>query len=358
MTSGFTASPNDPYSAFLSDVTLDQTRTMSTISELKGGPIPAVLDTSCVRTGLHDQLANGRLPASVDAVRSGQIRLFMELDTLNETWKRLPRFAEQLDVPLATLQGMFANDWLPLLSIVSIPEFLRQIDGRAMAVRDLDFDDYPAAALAALLSPCIVLTHDYHHFRPMGFGVRDQGVDAVFATINIKVGETHIQAIVLIPVTPVIAVGATTKWAADKVGPMAWVVLVILVVGGVVLYQRQPPERKERIKEVAAGAGKVLLDDFARTTNSVNEAHNQLSACVVPGPGERSVASAVVRKLAMSNDSMSAQQLCEVLDESVSPAVEPLRRFLHANKTTVFREVRRGGFVLGARYYVQQPVQG
>ena len=156
MDSGFVGSTTAGYSAALSHLDTDQHRTVRTISDLRDGPIPAVLDTSCVRTGLHYQLVNGRLPTSVDIVRSGRIRMFMELDTLHETWERLPKFAGQMDVPVATLQRMFANEWLPMLSVVSIPEALRRIDERAGSVRDLDPDDYPTAALATLLSPCIL----------------------------------------------------------------------------------------------------------------------------------------------------------------------------------------------------------
>ena len=32
------------------------------LAELRRGRLPVVLDTSCVRTGLHSQLANGRVP--------------------------------------------------------------------------------------------------------------------------------------------------------------------------------------------------------------------------------------------------------------------------------------------------------
>lgn len=262
-----------------------------------------------------------------------------------------------MNTPLATLQRMFTDDWLPLLSIVSLPDELRKIDGRAAAVRDLDPDDYPTAALAALLSPCILLTRNYRDFRPLDVRVPSQGVDAVFAAINITVGETHLQVVALVPATPVYAIGATTKWAADKVGPAAWFVLALLVVGGIVLYQRQPRERKERIKGVAAATGQFLLDEYTRAANDVQRAENQLGACVVPGPGERSVTSAVMRMLALADDSMSAQQLCDALDDSARPAVDPLRRFMHGNKTTVFREVRRGGFVLGGRYHVRPAVQ-
>ena len=87
------------------------------------------------------------------------------------------------------------------------------------------------------------------------------------------------------------------------------------------------------------------------------EVWNQLGACVVPGPENRSATSAVFRKLAVADESMSAQQLCDVLDDSVRPAVEPLRRFLHDNKATVFREARRGSFVLGGQYGITTPLQ-
>src|SRR5580704_12073893 len=167
MDSGFASWTPYEVPAILPRLDDARVRTLSTISDLREGPIPAVLDTSCVRTGLHYQLANGRLPASVEAVRSSRTRMFMELDTLHETWKRLPRFAEQMKVPLPNLQRMFANDWLPLLSVVSLPETVRRIDERAGAVSDLDPDDYATAAVAAMLSPCILLTHDYHHFRPL-----------------------------------------------------------------------------------------------------------------------------------------------------------------------------------------------
>jgi hypothetical protein len=293
----------------------------------------------------------------MDIVRSGRFRMFMEQDTLHETWNRLPRFADQLNVPLAKLQRMFADDWLPLLSIVSLPEGVRQIDRRAAAVRELDPDDYPTAALAALLSPCILLTRNHRDFGPLDVKITTQGVDAVIAAINVKVGETHVQAVVMLPATPVVAVGATTKWAADKIGSMAWFVLALLVVGGVVMYRRQPPERKEQMKNFATESGKFLLDEYGRAISAVQQAEDQLVACVVPGPEDRSVTSAVFRKLAITDDSMSAQQLCEVLDDSVRPAVDPLRRFLHGNKTTVFREVRRGGFILGVRYHVADAIQ-
>jgi hypothetical protein len=62
-------------------------------------PLPAVLDTACVRTGLHYQLRNGFPPASVTMARAGEVRLFMEYETLTETGKKLPKFARDLASP-------------------------------------------------------------------------------------------------------------------------------------------------------------------------------------------------------------------------------------------------------------------
>lgn len=104
-------------------------------------PLPAVLDTACVRTGLHYQLRNGTPPASVTTARDGKIRLFMELETLAETLSHLPRFAEQFGVTVADLRRMLAEDWLPHIQVVKLPLSLRKLDPRAADVRDKDADD-------------------------------------------------------------------------------------------------------------------------------------------------------------------------------------------------------------------------
>ncbi len=43
-------------------------------------PLPAVLDTDFIRTGLHAQLSKGMPPRSVQSARDGSLRLFMEYD--------------------------------------------------------------------------------------------------------------------------------------------------------------------------------------------------------------------------------------------------------------------------------------
>ena len=72
--------------------------------ELDRRPLPAVLDTACVRTGLHFQIKNGLPPRSVMTARDGSLRLFTEYDTLVETTERLPRFVGQPGVPITQLR--------------------------------------------------------------------------------------------------------------------------------------------------------------------------------------------------------------------------------------------------------------
>lgn len=331
---------------------------LASVSALRRRPIPAVLDTSCVRTGLAQQLTKGVPPASLRTAQDGTIRLFMERDTLAETAEKLPLFAEQLGVPTARLVRMFDDDWLPHIRGIALPHELRELDERAAAVRDLDDDDFPAAALAALLSPCILLTHNHKHFRPLGVREPWQGVHAVVAAVDIGINERRFQAVVMVPTAPALAIGAGAKWAVDRFGPIAWVVLGLLAAGGYVAYRHQSPDRREAIRKGVGEIGRILAEEGSRAASSAYLAQELLGTYLVTAPDRQSSAAAIFRQLALSPDSMSAQQLHDSLDESVRPAIPTLRAFLHANKTTIFAEARRGSFRLGLRYSITLPAGG
>jgi hypothetical protein len=318
--------------------------------DLSRRPLPAVLDTDFVRTGLHYQLRNGIPPRSVRTAQRGSLRLFMEYDTLTETEARLPKFADQLGVPVADLRRVLNEDWLPHVDVVKLPASLRRADPRALQVRDRDIGDFPAGALAALLSPCLLLTCNYKHFGALGVRTRSQAVDGVMAVAAINIGEMQVQVIVMIPAAPTMAAGAVVKWASDRFGPVAWVILGVLIGGGFYWYRKQPPERRERVKQVAGEIGTHLMEEYGTAADRVNRARMLLRACVVPSPQQRTTVSAIMRELALSPESLSAQQLADLLDPSARPSVADLRAFLRAHDTTVFAQVRRGGFVLGSHY--------
>ena len=318
--------------------------------DLSRRPLPAVLDTDFVRTGLHYQLRNGIPPRSVRTAQRGSLRLFMEYDTLTETEARLPKFADQLGVPVADLRRVLNEDWLPHVDVVKLPASLRRADPRALQIRDRDIGDFPAGALAALLSPCLLLTCNYKHFGALGVRTRSQAVDGVMAVAAINIGEMQVQVIVMIPAAPAMAAGAAVKWASDRFGPAACVILGVLIGGGFYWYRKQLPERRERVKQVAGEIGTHLLEEYGTAAGRVNRARMLLRACVVPSPQQRTPVSAIMRELALSPESLSAQQLTDLLDPSVRPSVADLRAFLRAHDTTVFAQVRRGGFVLGSHY--------
>jgi hypothetical protein len=58
----------------------------------------------------------------------------------------------------------------------------------------------------------------------------------------------------------------------------------------------------------------------------------------------------MVRVLAVADESLSAQQLGVLLDESARSPAASLRAFYGTNNQMAIAEVRRGGFVLGRHY--------
>jgi hypothetical protein len=318
-------------------------------SGLDHRPLPAVLDTACVRTGLHYQLRNGSPPASVTTARDGEVRLFMEYDTLTETGKKLPKFARDLGVTVAELRRILNEEWLPNIQIVKLPPSLRQLDPRALSVRDSDADDYPAAALAALLSPCILLTHNHNDFAALGVHTTSQGIDAVMAVIAINIGEMQVHAVLVVPALPIRLAAAGVKWATERIGPAAWVILILAAAGGIYWYRKQPPERRERIKEIAGDIGTHFMNEYAGATEVIQQARLKLRANIVPKPEQRTTASAILRELAVAPESLSAQQLADKIDASLRPKVADLRAYLRGNEA-LFAQARRGGFELGRHY--------
>jgi hypothetical protein len=278
------------------------------------------------------------------------IRLFMEYDTLTETIGRLPRFARQFRVPVADLARMLDEDWLPHIRVVTLPPGLRQLDPRAAVVRNADPDDYAAAALAALLSPCILLTRNHRHFTALGMSYAEQGVNGVLAVIAIVDGEVHVQVTLSLPTMPVRLAVAGTKWAASRIGPVPTaVILIAAAASGIWWYRGQPPARRERIKDAAATFGKHYLELCTTANAELLQARVDLRGSLVPGPHQRSSASAVLRELAVAEESLSAQQVAGLLDPAVRPGVAELRAFLR-DSTGIFSQVRRSGFELGLRY--------
>jgi hypothetical protein len=315
-------------------------------AELRQGQLLAVLDTSSVRTGLDHQVRWAQPPRSIRAAREGTIKLFMEKEAVAEVYEKLPLFAQQLDVTASVLTELFGS-WLPHINVVALPTSIRELDARAQAVAALDPDDYPTAALAALLSPCILLTHNVRDFAPLGMTRWSQGTDAIIAAVRVEFGDRYAQAAVIVPASPFIVAGSGVKWAADRIGPWAYVLAGLFLIAGAWWYARQPAERRAKIKKTTMEVGEYFLTQYARGAEIASQAQDMVSTSVVPPPEVRTPDSGVMRALALAREPMSAQRLHDAMSPELQPSVVNLRRFLHDNKADMFSEARRGAFTLG-----------
>lgn len=314
-------------------------------------PMIAVVDTCFLRTGLQVHLTRGDVPPSLLAMRSGSIRAFMEGDTLREMFARIPKFAIQMATSERALRDLFVSEWLPYIRIVELPTYLRELDQRSLEVQQEDEDDYAAASLAALLSPCILMTHD-KDFKPLGVQHYEQAILAIFLVDDVIEGDAQLRTAIMIPTMPFFALGVGTKHAYDRFGPIALGVVGLFLAGGVFVYLKQPKERRDAIRSSAGKYARGVLELYGEAASEAQRARQELSQTLVPPSSDPHPFVLVLRVLATTSTSLSAQQLHTLLQSQYSFNVSELRSYLHAYKSTLFFEERRGGFLLGLPYEV------
>lgn len=89
------------------------------------------------------------------------------------------------------------------------------------------------------------------------------------------------------------------------------------------------------------------MDQFEKAAAEVQMARVELHACVVPSPERRTLVSAILRELAMSDESLSAKQIADLLDQRLRPPVAEIRAYLRAKEKTLFAQVRRAASCWG-----------
>jgi hypothetical protein len=236
--------------------------------------------------------------------------------------------------------------------VVELNDRFRAKDARAAQVSALDPDDYPAAALAALLSPCALFTGNRKHFYPLGVNHPRQGVVLIDAVAEIFIGEQQFQMAVMIPGLPLFGLYKGLEWVVDRLGGVGVVLGGLLIGGAIVGYQCLSQETRDTVKKTASMMGNVLIEAGVEALAAADQGRKSFERLAVPAPESRSLEATIIRELAFSTESMSAQQLKDVLDESLPLSVVSIREFLHENKGTLFGEVRRGSFILGQHYVV------
>jgi hypothetical protein len=313
-------------------------------AEMHATPYLGVLDTSFLRTAFQYQIKQESAPASLKAVKSGSLRVFVAQQTLDETYRKLPKFAHDLKVTPADLVDILENEWLPHVAVVDVSQ-LPSADTRVDAVSVRDSDDVAAAALASVLAPVLLLTHDLD-FKALGILDRNQALVGVQAVVSIATAQGKYQAAILIPAAPVIGVVEGIPWAAKRLGISPWVLGGVLAAIAYGVYRKTSPERRRKIVEGPLLVGKALLEMTSEATRQGNLGRDVLSEQMVGAAPSTSIESTMLRELARSDESLSAQQLWERLDSEQRPQVPVIRSFLRSNPACV--EVRRGGFTFGS----------
>jgi hypothetical protein len=134
-------------------------------------------------------------------------------------------------------------------------------DPRVEAVRELDPDDVPTAALAVALAPCILLTDNRKHFRPLG--LPDRPVNEIAVDIY-RVSELTTGANGVASLTWITAAGIVegSKKLVSVIGKEGAVLITLLLVGAAYLYWRSEPGSRFRqgISQITREAGPPLLE--------------------------------------------------------------------------------------------------
>lgn len=242
---------------------------------------------------------------------------------------------------------MFYTNWLPCIRVVDLSEQLRQLDKKALDVKRLDPDDYPTAALAAILSPSILLTHNFKDFSPLGTREWRRGINGIAAVSDIVLGQRNLLAIASIPSGLVVVIISTLKSIAAHSNPTLLIFAVVLLLVIVAVYRRQTPDRNESIHLLSNDILCFLLEQSSEAIKEISYGNKPLDSYMVGKSAYVTTEAAVLRLLALTSEPLSAQQIGELLDKSVRPRLQSLRAFLHANKNRVFEETRRGRFMLG-----------
>jgi hypothetical protein len=333
----------------LAQIDLDELRLQAEARCLLRTPLLGVLDTSFLFTGFQSQLrAGGAPPLSLRAAQQGAIRMLTATGTVEQVFDKLDEFAESLGTSTAHLETLFIDDWSPWITVADVEGVL--VDDRAQIVADRDPTDQPAAILASLLSPCLILTTDKDFESMAPIGARSDGelassILAVSATLVVGEATVHVQAMMMVPTLPVAGIVAGVRWASTRAGISPWIMGLLLAGGGALLYRRMSSKRRATTRQVLGELGTALLEEIATAQARQQMALRDLGRRVVPLLSHRTVDAMVLRELAMADETLSAQRLWERLDPATRPAVTTVRETLRRHAAAA--PAGRGTWTLG-----------
>ena len=312
-------------------------------TELFRGPYLGVLDTEFFRSAFQFQLKHDAPPLSLRVARSGHLKLFMAEDTFLELMGKLEEFARDLGTSEAELESLIAEEWAPWIWIVDLP--VETSDSRIELVAARDHTDRPAAVLATLLAPCLLLTKD-KDFEALQVAKPGDPVLAIRVSLMVNETTIELQGITTVPVLPIAAVAAGVEWIGKKAGVNPWVVGGILATIPGLIYWHMDEDRRAATRHTLGMLGTAYVEQVGRTQEAQRAALAALNERIVPSLQGRLPSDIVLRHLARSDEPMSAQRLWEQLDPATRASVISIRELLRTHKTT-WRCAGRGRWSFG-----------
>lgn len=305
-------------------------------------PCQFVIDTEFFYSAFQYELQQGRCPLSLREAMNGSIRLYMASATMTELReKKLGEFAVGLCTSPAVLSE-FLRRWQKWITEVDIPA--EHQDPRIVAVSERDPSDRPAAILASILAPCMLVTND-KDFQAYGVNNSISHVIIFEAAVELSWASVEMHAILQIPELPlrgaIIGVGLAAE--RFKVSPLVIVAAVALL--GFVAYRVVSEEARTTIKTTAKSMAKNYVSDLHRVQTAERLARTCLEQRVVVPAVNRSREDNIVRELAMTNEPISAQRLWERLPTNDRPSVKSIREILRNHPSS--KGYGRGTWVFG-----------
>jgi predicted nucleic acid-binding protein len=270
-------------------------------------PIPVVVDACVLLRNIGYTLRkgwNGALveSASTSYTLSSGVVLFATKQVLEEVEEHLPRITRDAQASVDAAFQVWNEVFLPRLRVVDLEEGLVS-DPRVEAVRTLDLDDAPTAALAVALAPCILLTDNRKHFMPLG--LPDQPVDEIAVDIH-KISElmTGTNSAVLLTELTGLGIIESSKEIVSALGKEGAALVGTTPHGAAYLYWRSEPGSRFRkgVASIARDVGPPLLEAVAER---ISLSEKVAALAIQPANDRQSAFRDVAQRLATGQTTMT-----------------------------------------------------